>query len=80
MTANLHAGVFVKIDDTIPLDITCLNRLVESNYGRKDSKDFRYTVKKSPIPSSWNLTGLSIYGGPFWYLFGNELGTDILKR
>ena len=70
--------VFVKIDDTIPLDITCLNRLVKA-IREKRQVSFRYTGKKSAHSVELEPYRVVYYGG-FWYLIGNELGTDILKR
>lgn len=70
--------VFVKIDDAIPLDATCLNRLVKA-IREKRQVEFRYSGKKEAHAVDLEPYRVVYYGG-FWYLIGNEPTTGILKR
>ncbi len=70
--------VFVKIDDAIPMDTSCINRLVKA-IREKRQVEFRYSGKKGAHAVSLEPYRVVYYNG-FWYLIGNEPATGILKR
>lgn len=70
--------VFVKIDDAIPLDISCVNRLLKA-IREKKQVGFEYCSNKNPHPVQLEPYRVVYYNG-FWYLIGNEPATGILKR
>jgi predicted DNA-binding transcriptional regulator YafY len=70
--------VFVKIDDAIPLDGACVNRLVKA-IREKRQVGFHYAGKKDAHAVQLEPYRVVYYGG-FWYLIGNEPATGILKR
>jgi predicted DNA-binding transcriptional regulator YafY len=70
--------VFVKIDDAIPLNISCVNRLLKA-IRKKKQVGFEYCSNKKPHPVQLEPYRVVYYNG-FWYLIGNEPATGILKR
>ncbi len=70
--------VFVKIDDAIPLDISCVNRLLKA-IREKKQVGFQYSSNRKPHPVQLEPYRVVYYNG-FWYLIGNEPATGILKR
>lgn len=70
--------VFVKIDDAIPMDTSCINRLVKA-IREKRQVEFRYSGKKGAHAVLLEPYRVVYYNG-FWYLIGNEPATGILKR
>ena len=70
--------VFVKIDDAIPLDATCINRLVKA-IREKRQVGFQYGGNKGSHAVQLEPYRVVYYNG-FWYLIGNEPSTGILKR
>ncbi len=70
--------VFVKIDDAIPMDTSCINRLVKA-IREKRQVEFRYSGKKGAHAVLLEPYRVVYYNG-FWYLIGNEPATGLLKR
>jgi predicted DNA-binding transcriptional regulator YafY len=72
--------VFVKIDDSIPLDGAMLNRIVKA-IREKKRVGFQYRAGQGGGAHPVNLEPYRVvYFGGFWYLIGNEPSTGILKR
>ena len=72
--------VFVKIDDSVPLDGAMLNRIVKA-IREKKRVGFQYKAGQGAKAHPVNLEPYRVvYFGGFWYLVGNEPSTGILKR
>jgi predicted DNA-binding transcriptional regulator YafY len=72
--------VFVKIDDSVPLDSVLLNRIVKA-VREKRRVGFQYAHAKGSGTHPIDLEPYRVvYFGGFWYLIGNEPCTGILKR
>jgi len=72
--------VFVKIDDSVPLDGALLNRIVKA-IREKRRVGFQYALTKGTGMHPVDLEPYRVvYFGGFWYLIGNEPCTGILKR
>jgi predicted DNA-binding transcriptional regulator YafY len=70
--------VFVKIDDSVPLDSLLLNKLVKA-VREKRQVNFEYHADKGSHPVILEPYRVVYFAG-FWYLVGNEPSTGILKR
>jgi predicted DNA-binding transcriptional regulator YafY len=70
--------VFVKIDDSVPLDSVLLGKLVRASK-EKRQVTFEYHADKGPHPVTLEPYRVVYFAG-FWYLVGNETATGILKR
>lgn len=72
--------VFVKIDDSVPLDSILLNRIIKA-IREKKRVSFQYRAGQGTGMHLVNLEPYRVaYFGGFWYLIGNEPSTGILKR
>jgi predicted DNA-binding transcriptional regulator YafY len=72
--------VFVKIDDSVPLDSALLNRIVKA-IREKMRVGFQYALTKGTGTHPVDLEPYwVVYFGGFWYLIGNEPYTGILKH
>ena len=70
--------VFVKIDDSVPLDSVLLGKLIRAAKERRQVF-FEYHADRGTHPVTLEPYRVVYFAG-FWYLVGNEPVTGILKR
>jgi predicted DNA-binding transcriptional regulator YafY len=70
--------VFVKIDDSAPLDSNLLHRIIRAI---REKRQVNFTYPAGPEAHPVTLESYKVvYFDGFWYLIGNEPATGILKR